>query len=255
MQTQVESCSTVMDQRGEGLTPPEWGGTGNILTLLPAKRKLRRRQRHRCRHQAKASTYPMVSAAANFDANRVRSTSADPRTDDMSGLERFVRRMEVEQKDVIDDALDFTSEEYAVALGEKVCWGCDETAPYLGDGGPQPRKVAWSSLEKGHTGERETVDACCDGPRRGRRRDAEGGQTYKSWKRLWYSVHKDDPYNADQTYSMQEYRIRKKLQKRLQKDRFQSTHAGLTMVQDPRKDREHKGWEELTPPSVAPQAS
>jgi hypothetical protein len=151
--------------------------------------------------------------------------------------------MEVEQKDVIDDALDFTSEEYAVALGEKVCWGCDETAPYLGDGGPQPRKVAWSSLEKGHTRERETVDACCDGPRRGRRRDAEGGQTYKSWKRLWYSVHKDDPYNADQTYSMQEYRIRKKLQKRLQKDRFQSTHAGLTMVQDPYKTRGRmSGW-------------
>ena len=69
-------------------------------------------------------------------------------TDEESSLECFVRKMEAEQKDAIDAVLESTgdSEEYAVALGEEVCWGYDETARCLGGEGPQPRKAATAAL-------------------------------------------------------------------------------------------------------------
>ena len=51
-------------------------------------------------------------------------------TDEESSLECFVRKIEAEQKDAIDAALDSTgnSEECAVRLVEEACWGCEETA-------------------------------------------------------------------------------------------------------------------------------
>ena len=46
----------------------------------------------------------MVSAAKKFDADRVRSTCVDPRSDDMSGLEHFASKMEVDRAVSTGDA-------------------------------------------------------------------------------------------------------------------------------------------------------
>ena len=45
-----------------------------------------------------------------------------------------------------------------------------------------------------------------------KRHNGEGVQEYERWKRLWYSEHKEDPYNTDRMYSFQKYRMWKKLQ-------------------------------------------